>query len=182
MSVQVLWFRLAQISTSPRNRPARCPYCTSPILQRWGRITKPVTDTHELEIEIHRYRCTECKRTFREYPEGIDRASRTQRLRQLAALTWAMGLSLDEVASILEELDLEFSRTTIWRDGVELMQHLPEGRRSRLVQVLSPNGKDTWVDQHNGGVVLVLELGSPTFFERLEQTLQLLERDFHDRP
>jgi hypothetical protein len=80
------------------------------------------------------------------------------RLRQLAALTWAMGLSLDEVANIFEELGVDFSRTTIWREGIDLMHRLPEGRRSRLVQVLSSNGNDAWVDQHSGGVILVLEL------------------------
>jgi transposase len=158
MSVQVLWFRLSPISNSPKNRPTCCPHCTSAILQRWGRITKPVSDTHELEVEIHRYRCCDCKRTFRAYPEGIDRASRTVRLRQLAALTWALGLSLDEVANIFDDLGLDFSRTTIWRDGVDLMQRLPDGRRSRLIHVLSPNGNSTWIDQHSGGVILVLEL------------------------
>ena len=86
MSLSVIWLRLPQVKTQPQKRPRTCPNCNSYILQRWGRITKPVRDTHELEVEIHRYRCCDCGKTFRAYPEGVDRAERSTRMRQLAAL------------------------------------------------------------------------------------------------
>ncbi len=158
MSLSIIWLRLPDFEARPKSRARRCPHCGSYILQRWGRITKPVRDTHELEVEVHRYRCCDCLATFRAYPEGVDRTGRTRRLRQLAALTWALGLSLDEVATIFNTFGMSLSRTTIWRDGKEIVARLPEGRRSRLVQVLSTNNGDGWIDAHQGGVVLLLEL------------------------
>ena len=158
MSLSVIWLRMPDVKTAPKGRPQRCPHCDSYILQRWGRITKPVRDTHELEVEIHRYRCCDCSRTFRAYPEGVDRSERTLRLRRLAALTWALGLSLEEVVTVFDSFGMRLSRTTIWRDGQDMVALLPDGRRSRLVQILSKEGENAWVDGHQGGVVIVLEL------------------------
>jgi len=53
---------------------------------------------------------------------------------------------------------MKLSRTTIWRDGQDMVARLPDGRRSRLVQVLSKGGETTWLQDHQGGVVIVLEL------------------------
>ncbi len=158
MSLSVIWLRMPDMKTAPKGRPKRCPHCGSYILQRWGRITKPVRDTHELEVEVHRYRCCDCSKTFRAYPEGVDRSERTLRLRRLAALTWALGLSLEEVVTVFDSFGMRLSRTTIWRDGQDMVSRLPDGRRSRLVQVLSKGGETTWVEGHQGGVVIVLEL------------------------
>ncbi len=158
MSLSIIWLRLPEFEEAPARRARRCPHCGSFILQRWGRITKPVRDTHELEVEVYRYRCCECHRTFRDYPEGVDRTERTLRLRQLAALTWALGLSLDEVVTIFDSFGMSLSRTTIWRDGKDIVARLPEGRRSRLVEVLSVNQDHSWIEGHQGGVVIVLEL------------------------
>lgn len=158
MSLSVIWLRMPDFRKMPRGRPKRCPHCGSYVLQRWGRISKPVRDTHELEVEIHRYRCSECGRTFRSYPTGVDRSERTLRLRRLAALTWALGLSLEEVVDVFESFGMKLSRTTIWRDGQDMVSRLPQGRRSRLVKVLSTAGQSSWVKDHRGGVVIVLEL------------------------
>lgn len=158
MSLSVIWLRLPQVKTEPQKRPRTCPNCNSYILQRWGRITKPVRDTHELEVEIHRYRCCDCGKTFRAYPEGVDRAERSTRMRQLAALAWAMGLSLEAVVGVFTNFGVNLSRTTIWRDGQEMASHLPGGRRTRFVKVLDNAQKGVWLDEHQGGVVIVLEL------------------------
>jgi hypothetical protein len=80
------------------------------------------------------------------------------RLRQLAALTWALGLSLEEVVDLFENFGMTLSRTTIWRDGQNMVSRLPDGRRARLVKVLSAEDNNTWVEDHQGGVVIVLEL------------------------
>lgn len=156
--ISVIWLRLPKVRTSPRQRPDSCPHCGSEILQRWGRIAKPVRDTHELEVEVHRYRCTECGRTFRAYPKGVDRSERTVRLRQMAALTWALGLSLESVVDIFTRFGVSLSRTTIWRDGQGVIEFLPERRRLILARLLNVGEKNVWMDDHEGGVILVLEL------------------------
>ncbi len=158
MSLPIIWLRMPDVNTEPKGRPKRCPHCGSYILQRWGRITKPIRDTHELQVEIHRYRCTECGRTFRAYPEGVDRSERSLRLRRLAAVTWALGLSLEEVVRVFETFGVNLSRTTIWRDGQEIVERMPQGRKTRQVRTLSAGDKNMWIDKHQGGVVLVLEL------------------------
>jgi DNA-directed RNA polymerase subunit RPC12/RpoP len=158
MSLSVIWLRLPQVKTQPKNRPRTCPNCGSYILQRWGRIVKPVRDTHELVVEVHRYRCCDCGKTFRAYPDGVDRAERTVRLRQLAALTWALGLSLEKVVSVFTSFGMSLSRTTIWRDGQEMVGFFPQGRRAGKVRVLAAEAKGVWIDDHHGGVVIVLEL------------------------
>ncbi len=171
MPTSVIWLRLPDVKTSPKDRPRRCPNCASYILQRWGRITKPVRDTHELQVEVHRYRCCDCGKTFRAYPEGVDRSERTLRLRQLAALTWALGLSLEEVVTVFDSFGMKLSRTTIWRDGQAMVARLPEGRRSKLVQVLDRDTGETWVDARGGSVVIVLELksGKKVLLEMLDE-------------
>lgn len=158
MSLSIIWLRMPDVKTQPQKRPRRCPYCSSFILQRWGKITKPVRDTHDLQVEVHRYRCCDCGRTFRAYPQGVDRSDRSMRLRRLAALAWALGLSLEEVVSLFEAFGMNLSRTSIWRDGQEMVAYLPGGKRARLVQVLSATGDHAWIDDHQGGVVIVLEL------------------------
>lgn len=158
MTLPIIWLRLPEFNTRPKERPKRCPHCGSYILQRWGRIHKPVLDTHELQVEVHRYRCTDCGRTFRAYPKGVDRSERSLRLRRLAALTWALGLSLEEVVRVFKSFDVDLSRTTVWRDGQEMVERLPQGRKTRQVRTLSAGEKNVWIDDHQGGVVLVLEL------------------------
>ena len=92
----VVWLRLPQIRDEEifvEVRPRSCPYCGGQILQRWGRITKPIKDVQEDQLVLYRYRCGNCGRTFRDYPDGTDRADHTQRIRQIAGLAWAMGMS-----------------------------------------------------------------------------------------
>ncbi len=158
MALSVIWLRLPQVKTRPKGRPRQCPHCGSYILQRWGRITKPVRDTHELEVEVHRYRCTDCGRTFRSYPKGVDRSERTRPLRQFAALAWALGLSLEEVVGVFNEFGVDLSRTTIWRDGQEIVPRLPHHRRTRLVRMLDAERSGVWINDHHGGVIIILEL------------------------
>jgi hypothetical protein len=107
---------------------------------------------------VHRYRCTDCGSTFRAYPEGVDRADRTLRLRQFAALAWMLGLSLEEVITGFETFELTLSRTTIWRDGRRLVGNLEVGRLTKRVRILNNTGDGAWIEKHQGGVVVVLEL------------------------
>lgn len=162
MSLPVIWLRLPDFSTRPLARPRRCPHCGCYILQRWGKIVKPVRDTHELQVEVHRYRCTECGRTFRAYPKGIDRGERTKRMRQMAALTWALGLSLQKVVHLFSSFGVQLSRTTIWRDGQILVTGLPEGDRRERAKFLGVGTNPLWVDKHQGGVILVIEVKQNT--------------------
>jgi hypothetical protein len=60
--------------------------------QRWGQVTKPVKDVRVRNVKVYRYRCCQCKRTFRHYPQGNTSADQTERLRLFAVLLWTLGL------------------------------------------------------------------------------------------
>ena len=46
----------------------------------------------------------------------VDRHDQSHRLRGLAALSWALGLSLRSVSHLLGALDCDLSRMSVWRD------------------------------------------------------------------
>lgn len=96
----IVLIQLPSVKPSPAVRPKQCPYWASEVLQRWGAVDKPVRDTDLEEVQAYRFRCTGCARTFRWYPEGVDKADLSQRLRCLAAVAWSMGLSLRGVGII----------------------------------------------------------------------------------
>jgi transposase-like protein len=84
MSIVVL--KLPAVKTSTETRPKTCPRCQGETFQRWGQVSKPVKDNRYDIVSVYRYRCTHCRRTFRHYPEGVDRADQTQRMRKLAGI------------------------------------------------------------------------------------------------
>jgi len=128
-------------------------------VQSWGQQAKSVRDSQAQEIIIHRYRCCNCGRTFRTYPEGIDRSVLSQRMHHLAALTFAIGLSVKQVSEVFSGLGINLSRMTIYRDGREMACRLDQQGMAKFKQVyvmerahLVPGGKRT-------GVRLVIDLG-----------------------
>jgi hypothetical protein len=84
MSIVVL--QLTNVKRKSEARPKKCRYCQGATFQRWGKVRKPVRDSRCRNVQVYRYRCCHCQHTFRYYPQGVDRADHTQRLRKLAAL------------------------------------------------------------------------------------------------
>ena len=84
MSIVVL--KLPEVKPSTETRPKVCPHCQGETFQRWGKVSRPVKDNSYQNVSVYRYRCNHCCRTFRHYPEGVDRADQTQRMRKLAAV------------------------------------------------------------------------------------------------
>ncbi len=117
--MQTYWLNFPEIETRLCGRPKSCPHCRSQLLQGWGRSKKTVQDGGSLEAEVRRFRCCDCGRTFRRYPQGVARGTRSQRLRSLAAVVWALGLSLDDSLAMFGRLGLQVSRTSLWRDARE---------------------------------------------------------------
>ena len=122
----VVIVQLPDSKTSPDGRPDKCPYCGSQILQGWGQSPKSVQDLQPTAAEIHRYRCSDCGRTFRHYPQGVDRSAQSVRVRKMAALAWVMGISSRDVVELFQLLGIELSRMTVWREGRELAHQLQE--------------------------------------------------------
>lgn len=109
-------FELPQVKAEPEGRPASCPRCPGVTFQRHGVVAKPIKDPHLAQVRVFRYRCTECGHTFRHYPQGVDQHDQSQRLRGLAALLWALGLSHQSVSHLLLSLGSSIAKMTSWRD------------------------------------------------------------------
>jgi len=155
----VVLLQLPKTEFIPDNRPRECPYCKNPILQRWGRVTKPIKGRTGSLAVIYRYRCEECKKTFRHYPKWIDRAGHTHSIRQLAGLLSALGLSNRTIADLFKDIGVDISYSTIWREAKILINCL------NMMNIDSYNLKPT-IDKaylHNVsakfGIVVTLGLG-----------------------
>ena len=57
--------------------PTKCMYadCGSKRVQLHQPVKKALRDTVHQQVEVHRYRCLKCKRTFRVYPPGVTHAA-----------------------------------------------------------------------------------------------------------
>jgi hypothetical protein len=117
----VIVLRLDNVKTPLDNRPKNCPYCGSEYLQGWGMGTKQVQDIQPEISEFHRYLCMSCHHTFRHYAAGVDRTHLTQRIRKIAGMAWALGLSAREVVDVFSESGVELNYMTVWREGNELI-------------------------------------------------------------
>lgn len=157
MSIVVL--RFPNVETSPNGRSRQCPYCGSTIIQSWGQIAKLVRDSAAQEITIHRYRCCKCGRTFRSYPVGVDRSLLSQRMHHLAALTFALGLSVKEVSEVFTALGINLSRMTIYRDGRDMANRLDPSGQRKYRQVFLMEKTHTQRERLRGGVRLIIDLG-----------------------
>lgn len=112
----IITLRLTPVNTHPEDRPRGCRHCGSAVLQKWGTVTKPVRDSQLEHVIVQRYYCTQCRRTFRHYPQGIERADQSQRLQQLAALCWQFGFSTRNVSGLFNAFRVALAHMSVWRD------------------------------------------------------------------
>jgi transposase-like protein len=154
----IVTLRLSEVKSKPAGRPESCRYCSSTILQAWGRVTKPVRDPQLREVVVRRYRCVACGRTFRHYPEGVGAADQSGRLVQLAALCWVLGLSLRAVSAVVGAFAVPLAHMTVWRD-VQQLASPARSRPPRRVRVLGVDGFYGRLAGQRCGMVLAVDLG-----------------------
>ncbi len=78
----------------------------------------------------------------------------------LAALTWALGLSLRAVVAVFAAFGLELSRMTVSRDGQALGEHIRAQRQAKRVRVLGLDGTGTRIRGQSTGIVVAVDLGT----------------------
>jgi hypothetical protein len=73
MRLQLL---LPKVEPKEISEPTVCAYagCGSKRVQMHQSVEKALRDTTHKQVEVHRYRCQECGRTFRVYPKGVSKA------------------------------------------------------------------------------------------------------------
>lgn len=134
-------------------------------VNRWGQVSKPLRDTELAAVAVYRYQCAEpqCRHIFRHYPEGVDRADQSKRLRCLAALAWSMGLSLPGVGTIFSAFGqgVEISRMSVWRAVQEMAGQLRTRakavQRKHKVRVLGVDGAWIRLKGKTTGVMVAVE-------------------------
>jgi transposase-like protein len=97
-------------------------------------VRKPVRDSIYTEVVARRYECLHCRRTFRVYPQGINRQQFSQRAIGLAVMLYVLGLSYGAVVLLLEALGLWIGKTTVYEAVQALAERVPGMKQSQLLE------------------------------------------------
>ena len=114
--------------------PSQCAYadCSGRKVRLRQEVTKPLRDTVYQEVQVHRYQCLRCKRTFRVYPEGTDRAQTSQRVKGLAVMLYLLGLSYGAVSLALEGLGVSLCKSRVYDAVQEAAKRVPGLTRDQV--------------------------------------------------
>lgn len=158
--MSIVTLKLPEVKRKTKKRPKICPYCQGLTFQGWGEKIKPVRDSCYRTVKVKRYRCCRCRKTFRHYPQGVDRADQTQRIRKLSVIMWVLGLSLRGVSLILSGFGVSLCHMTIWRDLQEHAALLEKRRRWQPVRVLGLDGAYPLGWGRKRAVLIAVDLGN----------------------
>jgi len=155
----ILVLKLPDVKRKTEERPKECHYCGGETFQRWGEVMKPVKDTHCRRVRVYRYRCCQCGRTLRHYPEGTTKADQTERLRLFAVICWRLGLSFRGVSTILSGLRISLCPMTVWRDAQGQAEKLGKQNQWKPVRVLGVDGEYVLGWGEKRPVMVAVDLG-----------------------
>jgi transposase-like protein len=147
--------QLPSVKRNKSDRPSQCPYCEGGTFQRWGLETRKIKDPRIKSVKIYRYKCTSCGRTFRHYPDGVNHAQQSERMKQLAVICWSMGLSYRGVEMILSAFGVSLSRMSGWRDVQVAAEQRQKEKRWKPVRVVGIDG--AWLNGQ--GVMVAVDMG-----------------------
>lgn len=114
--------------------PTQCAYasCGGRTFHLRQQVTKPLRDTVYQEVQVHRYQCLRCKRTFRVYPEGTNSAQTSQRVKGLAVMLYLLGLSYGAVSLALEGLGVSLCKSRVYDAVQEAAKRVPGLKRDQV--------------------------------------------------
>lgn len=154
-----LIMKLPSSNTEVVEQPDECPYCGGMVIQKWGTTSRNVPGVQNTVVEVQRYRCGKCGGTFRHYPVEYDGPGMPGRIKQLAAVAWAIGMSLREVVSMFEDAGIELSHTTVWREGQKLVKLIKNQASESPLQRYAIDRQFVPRVSNRFGVVLAVDLG-----------------------
>jgi transposase-like protein len=116
--------------------PSKCAYsdCTSKQVRLHQPVSKALRDTVHQQVEVHRYRCLTCGRTFRVYPPGVSQAQSSDRVKGLAVMLYLLGLSYGAVSLALESLGVSLSKTEVYETVQAVAARVPGLKREQVFQ------------------------------------------------
>ncbi len=118
--------------------PSKCTYadCTSQQVRLHQPVSKALRDTVHHQVQVHRYRCLKCKRTFRVYPAGVTHAQSSDRVKGLAVMLYLLGLSYGAVSLALESLGVPLCKTQVYQTVQAAATRIPDLKREQVFQGL----------------------------------------------
>jgi len=153
MSIVVL--NLPAVKGKTEARPKKCSACGGETFQRWGQVNKKVKDTRVRHVKVYRYRCCDCKQTFRHYPEGVTQAQQSERLMKLCVIMWSLGLSYRSVVMILAVFGVNLSHMSGWRDVQDAGKQIRRKLKWKAARVVGVDG--AWINGR--GIMVAVDLG-----------------------
>lgn len=147
--------QLPEVERKQVARPSKCPYCQGKIFQRWGMVSKQIKDTKVRTVEVPRYKCTSCQKTFRAYSAGVSRAQQSERLKKLCVIMWSLGLSHRSVVLILSVFGVCLSHMSGWRSVQREGRQIRQKLKWKPVRVVGVDG--AWVA--GKGIMVAVDLG-----------------------
>ncbi len=114
--------------------PTRCAYagCGGRTFHLRQEVAKPLRDTVYQKVQVHRYQCLRCQRTFRVSPEGTSRAQTSQRVKGLAVMLYLLGLSYGAVSLALEGLGISLCKSRVYDAVQEAAKRVPGLKRDQV--------------------------------------------------
>jgi len=126
---------LPVVDAEKYNRPEECPYgCGGKEFWIRQAVKKAVRDTQQQEVEVRRYACLQCHRTFRVYPQGINQRQFSQRAIGMAVMLYLLGLSYGAVVLMLEALGLWIGKTTVYEAVQAMAERVPGMKQAHLLE------------------------------------------------
>jgi len=112
----------------------RCAYagCGGRKFHLRQEVAKPLRDTVYHEVQVHRYQCLKCQRTFRVDPEGTTSAQTSQRVKGLAVMLYLLGLSYGAASLALEALGVYLCKSRIYDAVQETAKLVPGLKRDQV--------------------------------------------------
>ena len=177
---------LPKVEPKEISEPRECVYegCGSRQVQIHQPVKKALRDTVYQQVEVQRYRCGKCGRTFRGYPKGVSQGQTSDRVKGMAVMLYLLGISYGGVLLALESLGVPLSKTAVYDAVQAAARRIPGMKREQVfadVKTKAVGGDLTsvkcalkwlhlgiWVDAITGVALTIDELGA-------EDTQTLLE-------
>ena len=115
--------------------PEKCPYgkCGGKHFHLRQGVKKSIRDSKHKEVQALRYQCLKCGRTFRVYPQGVQAAHVSQRVKGMAVMLYILGLSFQATAIVMEAFGVFLSKTSVYRAVQAAGEAIPGMKRTKIL-------------------------------------------------
>ena len=123
---------IPQVDPTAMEPPELCPYeeCDGQYFKpHQQHCEKPLRDLEYDRVNAMRWKCLQCGRTHRVYPEGVSDAERSDRFIAAGVMLYLLGVSYRGVEDFLTALGQPVDHVTVYRDVQKAGEKAREMRR-----------------------------------------------------